>query len=106
MLEIPGIDAERVELYCKVFLTLVRNAQHIYESMLQQQEDRVQDPNHENVINISDDEESGDYDLDAFDDEGPQKERSTYFPGPDVEAFNAQCKYILPQTRRSALTSV
>lgn len=93
MLEIPGIDAEKVELYGNVFLKLIKNAQQVYESMMQQQEDRVQDPNHINVINISDDDESGDYDLDAFEDEASQRERSTYFPSREVEAFNAQCGY-------------
>lgn len=94
MLEIPGIDAEKVEIHGKVFLKLVKNAQQVYESMMQQQEDRVQDPNHMNVINISDDEELGNYDLDDLDDNGSQRERSAYFPPREVAAFNAEREYI------------
>lgn len=91
MLEIPGIEPEKVEIHGKDFLELVKKAQHFYESMMQQQEDRVQDPNHMNVIDISDDdEELGDYDLDDLDDNGSYKERSSYFPPREVEAFNAQ----------------
>lgn len=93
MLEIPGIDAQKVELYGRFFLTLIHNAQHSYESMMQQQEDRIQDPNHVNVINISDDDDTGNYDLDDFDDGSP-RERSTYFPSRRVEAFNAESKSV------------
>ena len=55
-------------------------------------EDRPRDPNHQNVINISSDEDYGDdADLDELANEGSQDERSQYFPAPDVEAFNARC---------------
>lgn len=91
MLEIPDIDPERVELYGKAFLKLIRDFQQNYESMMQQQEDRIQDPNHMNVIDISDDEVMGSNDLDDLDDDDFPRERSSYFPNRDVEAFNAQC---------------
>ncbi len=93
MLEIPGIDPERVELYGKAFLKLIRDFQQNYESMMQQQEDRIQDPNHMNVIDISDDEVMGSNDLDDLDDDDFPRERSSHFPSRDVEAFNAQCMW-------------
>ena len=56
-------------------------------------EDRPQDPNHRNVINISSDDDG---DFEAFDelegDSASQEERSSYFrTAPEVDAFNAQC---------------
>lgn len=92
MLEIPGIDPEKVERYGKPFLEMIKNSQQLYESMMRQQEDRTQDPNHMNVINISDDEEFENHDLDEFDENDSQQERSAYFPSRDVEAFNAKGK--------------
>lgn len=108
MLEIPGIDPDKVERYGQRFLKLIRNAQRGYYEMKQQQDlprdvprDPPQDPNHQNVINISSDEEfADDYDLDDFmDEDGSQEERSSYFhAGPEVDAFNARCelKSIVP----------
>lgn len=60
---------------------------------MNEKEDRPRDPNHQNVIDISSDEEFGDDDLDELANEGSQEEqRSQYFrPPPDVERFNAQC---------------
>ena len=93
MLEIPGIDADKVNRYGKTFLKLVQEAHRDYEAMMQQQEDRPQDPNHLlNVIDISSDDEFGDAgDLDEFDaDEESLGESSRYFPSDEVNAFNAQ----------------
>lgn len=92
MLEIPNIDPDKVERYGKTFLKLIREAHRGYEAMIQQQEDRPQDPNHQNVIDISSDDEFGDADdLDEFDaDEETLGESSHYFPSDDVNAFNAQ----------------
>lgn len=95
MLEIPGIDADRVKLYGKPFLNLIKNAQQFYESLMRQQEDCTIDPNHMNVINISDDDEYEQHDLDDLDDNGSQPQRSAYFPSRKVEAFNAQSKLAL-----------
>ena len=97
MLEIPGIDPDKVERYGKPFLEMIKNSQQLYESMMRQQEDRTQDPNHINVINISDDEEFENHDLDDFDENDTLQERSTYFPDRDVEAFNAKSKLVLYQ---------
>ncbi|KAL8963418.1 MAG: hypothetical protein Q9183_005011 [Haloplaca sp. 2 TL-2023] len=60
---------------------------------MQREEDHIEDPNHKNVIDISDDDEFGDYDLDDLD-EGSPPERSTYFPSREVEAFNARMAQI------------
>ena len=95
MREIPGIDLDKIDRYGKRFLKLIRASQQIYESMMRQQEDRPQDPNHQNVIDISsDDEFMDDGTFDDFDDaHGSQEERSSYFQvAPEVDAFNAQCK--------------
>ena len=95
MLEIPGIDPDKVERYGKIFLKLIRDAHRGYEAMMQQQEDRPQDPNHQNVIDISSDDEYGKSDglveIDA--DEESLGEPSRYFPSHDVSAFNAQRRY-------------
>ena len=95
MLELPGIDPDKVQRYGKRFLKIIRASQGVYESLMRQQEDRPQDPNHQNVIDISSDGDSadddgfGDFELE----DGSQEERSTYFKAPaDVNAFNAQCK--------------
>lgn len=106
MLEIPGIDPDKVERYGQRFLKLIRNAQIGYYEMKQQQEDLPHilpqdppvDPNHQNVINISSgDEFADDYDLDDFDaEDGSPEERSSYFrAAPEVDAFNARCTFIL-----------
>lgn len=95
MLEIPGIDPDKVQRYCKRFLKLIRHSQQGYEAMMQQQEDHPQDPNHENVIIISSEDESADDDQqdDPGDENGSQEERSAYFQAaPEVDAFNARCR--------------
>lgn len=97
MLEFPGINGDKVRLYGKVFLNLVKRAQNFYESMMQQKEDRTEDPNHQNVINISDDDEFGNADMDDFDDQGSPRESSAYFASWEVQDFNAQCKPAQPR---------
>ena len=94
MLEIPGIDPDKVQRYGKRLLKLVRLSHQGYESMMRQEEDRPQDPNHQNVIDISSDDDANEYGgLDDLGDmEQLQEERSAYFrPPAEVEAFNAQC---------------
>lgn len=62
--------------------------------MMRQQEDRPLDPNHQNVIDISSDEDHGDdADLDELANDDPHEEQSAYFQAaPEVEAFNAKCR--------------
>lgn len=95
MLEIPGIDPVKVELYGKQFLKIIREFHQAYEEMIQQQEDRPQDPNHQNVIDISSDEEYvDDAEVeDSGDDDAVEGQRSSYFQqSSEVAAFNRQCK--------------
>jgi len=97
-LEIRDIDPDKVERYGKRFLKLIRNAENFYENMMRANEDRPQDPNHQNVINISSDEDDDDYgEFDDLDDNNmaSQEERSSYFQAaPEVDAFNAQCTWL------------
>lgn len=94
MLDIPGIDPDKVSRYGKRFLKLIRDVHKSYEAMMQEQEDRPMDPNHQNVIDISSDEEDAEYG--SFNDnlgldDGSQEERSTYFQAaPEVDSFNAR----------------
>lgn len=92
MLQISGIDRERVRLYGKPFLKIIREAFVQYQGMTEANHDRPCDPNHQNVIDISSDDEYGDDDLDELAGDGSQEEqRSQYFrPAPDVEKFNAR----------------
>lgn len=95
MLDIPGIDPKKVEIHGKEFLKLVRAAHHNYEAMMQSEEDRPQDPNHQDVIVLSSDDEFDDgNELDDFDgDDESAGERSHFFmPSPDVVALNTRSK--------------
>ena len=93
MLEIPGIDPQKVDIHGKEFLKLVREAHRNYEAMMQREEDRPQDPNHQNIIELSSDDEFDDKnELDDLGDESTE-ERSHFFqPSPDVMALNARRK--------------
>ncbi len=95
MLEISGIDPQKVEIHGKEFLKLVREAHHNYEAMMQREEDRPQDPNHQNIIELSSDDEFEDKnELDDFEgDDESVEERSHFFqPSPEVMALNARSK--------------
>jgi bloom syndrome protein len=99
LLGIEGVDPERVRLHGPRFLKLIHEANKNYEAMMRAQEDRPVDPNHKNVVEISDDEEDGE-DADAqlsqeFSDvEFDETEKSQYFADDqvdsDVENFNAR----------------
>ena len=92
MLEIPGIDPQKVEVHGKEFLKLVREAYHSYEAMMQREEDRPQDPNHQNIIELSSDDEVDNRNaLDDFGGDDSGEERSHFFkPSADVIALNAR----------------
>ena len=100
---IEGIDPERVRVHGNRFLKLIYEANKNYEAMMRAQEDRPADPNHKNVVEISDDEDDDDDDEDhaefqlsqEFSDvEFDEAETSQYFAGDhmdsDVEDFNAR----------------
>lgn len=94
MLEIPGIDPQKVDIHGKEFLKLVREAHRSYEAMMQREEDRPKDPNHQNIIELSSDDEFDDKnELDDLGDDESTEERSHFFqPSPDVMALNARRK--------------
>jgi len=99
LLSIEGADPERVRLHGPRFLKLIQEANKNYEAMMVAQEDCPVDPNHKNVVEISDDEDNED-DADVqlsqeFSDvEFDETETSQYFArgrvDPDVENFNAR----------------
>lgn len=94
MLEISGVDPQKVEIHGKEFLKLVREAHRNYEAMMQREEDRPQDPNHQNIIELSSDDEFDNRDdLDDLGDDVSTEERSHFFqPPPEVAALNARRK--------------
>ncbi|MCJ1397418.1 ATP-dependent DNA helicase sgs1 [Xylographa trunciseda] len=104
MLEIDGIDPDKVHLYGKYLVKLIRTTKQGYDSM-RDHEERPYDPNHQHVVVISDDEEFIDNrEFEDFDGEpASQEERSAYFEPPaEVQAFNAelaQVQTIRPSTR-------
>ena len=107
MRQIPDIDLDKVDRYGKRFLKLIHAAHQGYETLMRQQEDRPQDPNHQNVIDISSDDEFGDG-FDDFEDElGSQHGRSSYFQAPpEVKAFNARCQFPASILRAAMLTNL
>jgi len=104
MLEIPGIDPDKVELYAEKFLPLIRNAELGYENLMRANEDRPIDPNHRTVVDlVSDDEEAAGNAFDPDDFDSSPEQRSGYFKqkqNPQVAAFNAQ--YQQAQSQRMA----
>jgi hypothetical protein len=91
---IPGVIPERVKIHGPRFLQLVENARKFYEDM----KETPPDPNHQNVIDISSDDEDpvDEVDQELDDDElsTDEYERSAYFAQPpEVAAFNAQCEH-------------
>lgn len=66
LLEIRGIDPDKVERYGRQVLKLVRDAQKRYDELKKDKEDAsgiVPDPNRHNVINLSSSDEYSDDDL-------------------------------------------
>jgi len=100
MLEIRDISPEKVKLYGKQFLKLIKEAHRGYEEMMQDQyENRPRDPNHQNVIDLISDDEAEDGDeLDDFEvDDESQEQRSHFFqPAAEVDSFNATLQSLAP----------
>lgn len=46
LLEIPGIDADRVKLYSKTFLKIIKQHKDNYDELLHEDEEKPHDPNH------------------------------------------------------------
>ena len=89
LLRIPDIDPERVRLYGARFTKLVTKAFSQYDSLITARR-RPDDPNHRNVVEISDDDDTDVYEpsqeQDYADVSVPQK--SGYFD--EVAEFNRQ----------------
>jgi bloom syndrome protein len=105
LLEIPGIELDKVERYGARFLKLIKDAHNTYEALMRAQEDQPDDPNHRNVVEISDDDQEEECNPEDFDDhEFSDEETSQYFQSaPDVAAFNAQSKSGVLETPCSKL---
>jgi bloom syndrome protein len=93
MMAIDNIDKESVKRYGDRFLSLIAEFRQQFNSM-QQGEDYIPDPNHQNVITISSDGEPDGEEEDDDDLEYDQQTTSAYFPPPDVQAFNRQSRLI------------
>jgi bloom syndrome protein len=92
MLQIPGVTEEKVKLYGKEFLKMVKDTRETYEAEQiapEEEDDEQLDPNSRNVIDLvsDDDEDYGDFDLDEDEDDG---EPSAYFQPQEVQDFNAR----------------
>lgn len=97
LLIIEGVDEYKVKTYGRLLLKLVKEAHNDYEAMMRAQEDRPDDPNHKNVVEISSDEEDfvddeEDFDMSQSEVDFDDTETSQYFsaPDPDGKRFNAQ----------------
>ncbi|KKY21354.1 putative family helicase [Phaeomoniella chlamydospora] len=104
LLAIPGIDEERVKLYGARFIKLVESAFTQYEALMNAQY-TPEDPNHRNVVEISDDE------VDVYepsqepdDEDGSVQETSSYFDDRPAEVvdFNRQLSQYEGQVSRRA----
>lgn len=99
MLQIAGIDPDKVQRYGKKFLRLIRTYEAGYEQNLLLKEDRPQDPNHQNVVVISSEDEAEDYGPDFDEELGSPVERSSYFHvAPEVNEFNAKVSQLQAQS--------
>ena len=107
MLQIPGVNSEKVQLHGKPFCKLAERCRLKYEEMMVQNEEGP-DPNAQNVIDlVSDDDDSedeyGSFEASEAEDEG---EPSAYFhPTKQVEDFNARFALSQSEALRSAAAS-
>ena len=105
MRTIQGIDPDRVKRYAKDFFPLIKSTQERYNDMLRDTE-IPQDPNHRNVIELSDSDDDEDHQFDDPDfdewvenDVGPTDQSPFFRPEPDVEAFNARGNLLFDKRR-------
>ena len=109
--KINGINQDKVQLYGKHFIKLVKQCKQSYDEMLAQGSELPNDPNAQNVIDlVSDDDEDGPDDneygsVGESDFEEDEGEPSAYFPqAAEVQAFNARVGASQPQAPRRAST--
>ena len=88
MLEISGIDEDRYELYGNILLKLSRQAYQNYREMMKG-EDKPRDPNRDNILVISDDDEAFEDNANSsnYGSEPDFSETSQYFTGPENADF-------------------
>ena len=94
MLEIERIQPEMVRIHGARFLKLVQKSRQFYENMRRQEhEDCLQDPNHQNVIDlISDEEVDGDniFEQSQESDQSQRIESKFFQRDAQVDDFNSQ----------------
>lgn len=96
MMQIRGINPDKVRLFGTEFCQLARECHESYKEMMAKAEDdRPADPDAQNVVNISsdseadDEDEYGSFDGSGIEDEDGPGEPSSYFnPQAEVAAFN------------------
>jgi bloom syndrome protein len=96
-----GIDEKKVTSYGEYFIPLIEEYHRNYEDMMDPNNNRDQDDNHRNVIDLcSDDDDHGDDD-EYDDDDNISEQPSKYFLDPKVQEFNAKVAQAekLPQQR-------
>ena len=109
MLQIPGINPEKVQLYGKPFCKLAERCRIKYDEMMSHNEEGP-DPNAQNVIDlVSDDDddvdEYGSFEASDVEDDEDEGEPSAYFqPAKEVQAFNARFAQSQSDALRSAAT--
>ena len=110
MLQIAGVDEEKFNIYGNLLLKLTRQAYENYRDMMKGEE-QIRDPNHENVVVISDgevtDEEMHEVADESEYDLGPDgSETSQYFTGQeDVDRFNARASQIQIMSSKNNIPS-
>ncbi|EFE36054.1 RecQ family helicase MusN [Trichophyton benhamiae CBS 112371] len=90
---IRNIDPDKVERYGSKFLKLIARSKKYYEDIAggQEQGEDVHDPNHENVVTISsDDEIYGDWTEDELNYADEAQNHSPYFPDDTASSFKAK----------------
>ena len=101
MLQIPGINEDRVHRYGKSFLPLIEKYHNDYDEMMASNNDRDIDQNHQNVIDLCSDEDDDEYDEEDDDYMSQAEQPSKYFVSAQVEAFNAQVAQAAQLPQRS-----
>ncbi|EFQ99075.1 ATP-dependent DNA helicase hus2/rqh1 [Nannizzia gypsea CBS 118893] len=96
---IHNIDPDKVERYGPKFLRLIARSKKHYEDMAgcpdgQEQGEAIHDPNHENVVTISsDDEMYGDWTEDELNYADDAQNQSPYFPDDTAQSFKTKEKH-------------
>ncbi|KIW14538.1 hypothetical protein PV08_07322 [Exophiala spinifera] len=91
--QLTGLNPEMYQVFGPLLLRLSTTSFNNYEAMMRAQEDRPDDPNHQTVVEISDDDMDGDDDFNPSDFDMGEAESSHYFGRRDeVSQFNERSK--------------